>query len=149
MTNDMIDEMKTLQLFYAGALSDAAYHYGRHGVLEAVTLEKKKRQDEAAPGQLRQLGIQDLPGLYSRFAEIFGCADWRLETEGDCVRAETTVCMLCGIAKKQGSAKPCDPFCINPFSAYARAFGYELHVQETLWEGKRCLFVNRRKRRGA
>ena len=142
----MTNETKTLQLFYAGALSDAAYHYGKNGIMETVTREKKKHQEEAAPSQLRQLGIEDLPGLYSRFARIFGCADWRLSVEADCIRAETPVCMLCAIAKKQGSPRPCHPFCINPFSSYAEVFGYELDVQETLWEGTRCLFVNRRRR---
>jgi len=141
----MTETLRTLQLFYAGALSDAAFHYGRNGIMETVTAEKKKLQEEAAPGQLRHLGITDLKSAYTVLGGIFGCANWNLASEEGCVKAETSGCMLCAIAKKQGSPKPCYPFCINPFSSYARVFGYELQVEETLWEGKKCIFVNTRK----
>jgi len=138
----MNKSMKSLQLFYAAALSDAAYHYGSHEIMDEVTAEKKTMQELAAASQLKQLSIDDLESVYTKFKEIFGCADWHVKKEGKTITAETSKCMLCAIAKKQGSCQPCKPFCINPFAAYAKSLGYELNVRETLWDGGTCVFEN-------
>ncbi|MCB2173484.1 hypothetical protein KQH65_12160 [archaeon] len=140
----MSQDFKTLQLFYAAALADATYHYGRHRVLDTVTNEKKAAQDLAAPSHLRALGVTDLPGIYRRFSELFGCAAWNVEESGETVTAEAGSCMLCALAKKQGAPQPCRPFCINPFAAFAKELDYELDVEETLWDGRRCRFVNKK-----
>jgi len=139
----MTDETKILQLFYAAALSDAAYHYGRHRVFDKVTQEKKEQQVFSAKRQLSQLGIEGLTDVYKRFSQIFGCALWSIEEKNGVITASSNSCLLCALARKQGSPQPCRPFCINPFTAYAAEFGYELDVQETLWDGERCLFVHR------
>lgn len=139
----MEKEVQTLQLFYAAALADSAYHYGRHGVMEEVTEVKRKAQQMAAKTQLAQLGIGSLGDAYRRLAALFGCAAWRLDSTETTLTARSESCKLCAIAKKMGSPKPCGPYCINPFAAYAREFGYELKVEKTLWEDDACVFVNR------
>ena len=141
----MNNDLKTLQLFYAGALVDAVYSYGRNNVLEKVTEEKKVRQEMAAAGQLKHLEIEKPQQLYRRFTEIFGCVPWAISEDGEDITAESKSCMMCAIAKKQGAPKPCELFCINPFKAYAKELGYELEVKETLWEGERCVFLNKKK----
>ena len=141
----MEKDFRTLQLFYAAAVSDAAFHYGQHRIFDAVTEEKRTRQDQSAEVQLKQLGINELGDVYKRFAEIFGCTDWTVDITDDSIMAENTSCMLCSLARKQGTPQPCRPFCINPFSAYARVMGYKLDVKETLWDGEKCLFVNKKR----
>ncbi len=141
----MNKDFKTLQLFYSAALSDAAFHYGEHRIFDDVTEKKRISQNYMAETQLRNLNISSLEELYQRFSEIFGCAEWNTDTEGDSVAAESASCMLCGIARKQGAPQPCRPFCINPFTSYAQALGYSLDVKETLWDGERCLFVSRKR----
>ena len=144
----MDKRLKSLQLFYAGALADAASHYGKNGIMEKVTAEKKELQKHTAAAQLKQLGISDLETVYGELQEIFGCADWKIREENPeagTLCAETSNCMLCAIAKKLGAPKPCYPFCINPFAAYAEVFGYELNVESTLWDGNSCVFNNIKK----
>lgn len=134
---------KTLQLFYAAALADAAYHYGKNGILDDVTAEKKELQERAASSQLMQLGIKTVPELYTVFSHLFGCVGWTVEETHGGWEASTASCLLCALAKKQGAPQPCKPFCINPFSAFAEALGHRLEVAETLWEGNQCLFLNK------
>lgn len=142
----MNDNEKKLRLFYAGALSDAAFYYGKYGVMDKVKEDKKAIQSLTAANQLKQLEIDSVQSLYDVFSNIFGCARWSLKEEGDeKVTASTESCLLCSIAEKQGSPKPCDLFCINPFSIYAESLGYDLKVEETLWEGDRCSFQNKKK----
>ncbi len=138
MTNE-----KTLQLFYAGLMVDAASNFEQFGVLAEVTEKKAREQAIAAPGQLAQLGIGSPRELFERFRELFGCAQWVVTERGDgAVSAETTSCLACAIAKKRGSGRPCDLYCVNPFRGLAQAFqpARRLSVDETLWEGTRCRF---------
>lgn len=137
-----MEKDRLLKLFYAAALADAAYYYGKFGIIEEVTEEKKKKQSLSSKTQLEQLGIEDLGQLYHRFSETFGCASWNFNEgkNGEDSNATTTSCMLCALAKKQGSARPCDAFCINPFTSFAENLGYTLEVKSTLWDGPECCF---------
>jgi hypothetical protein len=138
------NQTRTLQLFYAGLMVDAAANFEHFGVVEQVREKKAREQAVAAPAQLAQLGIRSPRELFERFTGIFGCARWELaELEGGAVQAETPSCLACAIAKKRGGGKPCELYCINPFRGLARALNpaRELEVEETLWEGgQRCLF---------
>jgi hypothetical protein len=138
------NQTRTLQLFYAGLMVDAAANFEHFGVVEQVREKKAREQAVAAPAQLAQLGIRSPRELFERFTGIFGCARWELaELEGGAVQAETPSCLACAIAKKRGGGKPCELYCINPFRGLARALdpARELEVEETLWEGgQRCLF---------
>jgi hypothetical protein len=137
------NSLKTLQLFYAGLMVDSASNFDHFGVLERVTAKKTREQALAAPGQLAQLGIRSPRELFESFASIFGCAQWEVtEKTGGSVTAETQTCLACAIAKKRGSGRPCELYCINPFHALAGSLSpaKSLHVEETLWTGGRCRF---------
>lgn len=137
------DTLKTLQLFYAGLMVDAASNYEHFHITGEVAEKKQKEQALAAPAQLAQLGIRKPAELFERFGMIFGCARWEVAESADgAVTAETASCLACAIAKKRGSGKPCDLFCITPFRGMAQAMqpARALRVDETLWEGKRCRF---------
>jgi hypothetical protein len=135
--------LKTLQLFYAGALVDAVRHYERQGVLEAVTEDKRREQELSAPAQLERLGIRGPEGIFATYSALFGCADWKVETEGQGLRAVTKTCLACALAKKLGSPAPCSISCINPLSAQAAALDppRAIVVERTLWEGDACVFA--------
>jgi len=134
--------LKTLQLFYAGALVDAVRQYHKHGVLEAVTEGKRREQEQAAPAQLARLGIEKPEAIFTTFTTLFGCADWKVQADGNGVHAETKTCLACGIAKKLGAPAPCTISCINPLGAQAAALDppHRLEVGRTLWEGESCVF---------
>jgi hypothetical protein len=137
------NQTRTLQLFYAGLMVDAAANFEHFGVKKLVEEKKAREQAAAAPAQLSQLGIRSPRELFSRFAEIFGCARWELaELDGGAVEAQTRSCLACAIAKKRAGGKPCELYCINPFRGLAAALepARTLEVQETLWEGERCRF---------
>ena len=136
-------DTRTLQLFYAGLMVDAAANFERFGVLPQVQEKKAREQAAAAPSQLAQLGIRAPRELFERFGAIFGCARWELgELDGGAVVAETKTCLACAIAKKRGGGRPCELYCINPFRGLAGAMSpsRDLEVEETLWEGERCRF---------
>src|SRR3972149_2405014 len=136
------NQTRTLQLFYPGLMVDAAANFEHFGVVEQVRQKKAREQAVAAPAQLAQLGIRSPRELFERFTGIFGCARWELaELDAGAVQAETRSCLACAIAKKRGGGKPCELYCINPFRGLAQALNpaRELTVEETLWEGGRCL----------
>jgi hypothetical protein len=147
---DERNELKTLQLFYAGLMVDSAVNFERFGVLPQVTEKKAREQALAAPAQLDQLGIRAPRQLFERFGAIFGCARWELsELEDGTLSAETRSCLACAMAKKRSAAqsggaggRPCELYCINPFRGLAAALNpaRRLEVEETLWEGERCRF---------
>ena len=138
----MEQDQKILQLFYAGALADAVSHFESAGILEEVAQKKKAAQAVAAPGQLKQLGISNPEELFERFSEIFGCIRWKVQKEGEEYIAQGKHCLLCAIAKKMGTAQPCNLYCINPFEALLKAMtpSNSLEVEGTLWEGEGCRF---------
>lgn len=137
------DDTRTLQMFYAALLVDAASNFEQFGVAAQVAEKKAREQALAAPSQIAQLGIGSPRRLFERFSAIFGCARWTVSEEpGGATVAETAGCLACAIAKKRGGGKPCEPYCINPFRALAGALSpaKSLVVGETLWEGERCRF---------
>jgi hypothetical protein len=137
------DRMKTLQLFYAGMLVDAAANFEHFGVLQQVKEKKAREQALAAPAQLTQLGIHAPRELFERFAAIFGCARWEVrDLEDGAMVAETQSCLASAIARKRGGGRPCELYCINPFRGLAQALSPSraLQVEETLWEGAHCRF---------
>jgi hypothetical protein len=137
------DLRKLLQLFYAGQIVDASANYGHFGITEQVLEKKEREQALAAPAQLAQLGIGTPAELFRRFSQIFGCASWRIVEAADgSMTAESTGCLACAIAKKRGSGEPCRLSCINPFRGMLQAMrpARALIAEETLWDGKRCLF---------
>ncbi|PLW95587.1 MAG: hypothetical protein C0593_13775 [Marinilabiliales bacterium] len=137
----MQNDIKTLQLFYAGALADSVKHYHDAGILKEVTEKKAKLQSITAGPQLKQLGINTPEELFSYFSRVFGCIQWSYKADPN-PSATGKHCLLCSIAKKMNTAKPCNIYCINPFRAFLNAMNpsHILEVKETLWEGEKCVF---------
>jgi len=140
--NNETNALKTLQLFYAGLMVDAAANFEHFGLSEQVERKKAREQALAAPAQLAQLGIRQPRELFERFAALFGCARWEVREENGSTAAETDSCLACAIAKKRGAGRPGDLYCINPFRGLAAGLtpARKLEVSETLWEGARCRF---------
>jgi hypothetical protein len=135
--------LKTLQLFYAGALVDAVRQYSKQGVLEAVTEAKRREQELSAPEQLKRLGINKAEDIFSTYTELFGCADWKVDAREPELRMRTKSCLACALAKKLGAPSPCAISCINPVTSQAAALDppMRLSVEATLWEGEACVFA--------
>ena len=136
-------DARTLQLFYAALMVDAASNFEHFGVSGQVAEKKAREQHLAAPMQLTQLGIHGPRELFERFSALFGCTQWSVIEESPASTvAETRSCLACAIAKKRGSGKPCELYCINPFKSLAGALapGLALTVDNTLWQGDRCRF---------
>ena len=138
----MEKEFKTLQLFYAAALADSVYHYHNAGILNLVTEAKLNQQKLTAPSQLKQLNIENPVDLFKHFSEVFGCIRWELSEEKEEVLARGKQCLLCSIARKMNTERPCYIYCINPVKSLLEAMSpaYHLSVEKTLWEGEECIF---------
>lgn len=101
--------LRTLQLFYAALMVDAAANFEHFGVEARVAEKKAREQALAAPGQLAQLGVTGPRELFEKSSSLFGCAQWTVsEGPGGGVSAETRGCLACAIAKKRGGGRPCD-----------------------------------------
>lgn len=132
-----------LQLFYAGVLVETANNYAQMGVMEQIAEKKRREQAIAASAQLTRLGAKNPAELFTKMKEVFGCVNWQIEENGNITRATGSNCLMCAIAKKTGSAKPCDLYCINPMKAFGEAMrpGKKLNIEKTLWESNECVFV--------
>ena len=135
-------KLKTLQLFYASVLADAVYHFNNAGILNMVTEEKRKQQALTAASQIKQLGISTPRELFEYFSNVFGCIQWEVMGDEDAASARGKHCLLCSLAKKMQTAQPCFLYCINPIREMLNAMepGYDLSVDETLWESNQCVF---------
>jgi hypothetical protein len=140
------DLIRLLRGMYAGALADAATQMERAGVLEQVTARKRQEQMATGAARARQMGITDPSQVPVVLSDLFRCADWKTApTEAGFV-AETRTCMLCGIAKKMGGARPCEMYCLHPMEGMIRGIDPSLRVTttETLWDGQMCRLEARR-----
>jgi hypothetical protein len=88
------------------------------------------------------LGVNSPAELFEKFYEIFVCIKWKVDNTPGKVIARGDRCLLCAIAKKTEVVQPCSLYCINPFAALAAEMkpGWNLFVNETLWDGKKCEF---------
>jgi len=123
-------------------LADSTANYEHFGILQQVAEKKFSEQKVRASGQLAQLGIDSPEKLFEVFSEVYGCIHWELEKGPEKIVARGRSCLLCTIAKKMNIAQPCNIYCINPISALASSFGagWDLKVNETLWDGNQCEF---------
>jgi hypothetical protein len=136
-------DARTLQLYYAALMVDAAIAFERFGVAAQVAESKAREQALAAPSQLALLAIGTPRELFERLGAVFGCAQWGVSGEpGGATVAETRACLACAIAKKRGGGRPCEMYCINPVRCLASAMtpSQRLVVEQTLWQGDRCRF---------
>ena len=137
---DLEKKVQILELAYAGVLADSVNCFGKEGVLEKVTEEKKKVQMALGKQQAERYGIQKPEEVFTKLAEIFNCASWEINREGDGFIAESKMCKLCAIAKKMGTSSPCCIYCLNPMEGMVKAINPNstFEVMETLWDGQKC-----------
>lgn len=137
---EQTQQIKMLQMAYAGVLADAVAQYDNEGVLESVTARKRQGQIAGGAVAARQFGVSAPEEAFTKLAEVFGCANWQITPEADGFMAEATHCMLCGMAKKLHGASPCAIYCLNPMEGMVKgvAPGAKFETLETLWDGQRC-----------
>jgi hypothetical protein len=144
---ELEQKVKLLQVVYAGALADSALRMGKEGILDKVTSEKREEQMLTGKVRAAQFGIGKPEEVFTRLAEIFGCANWTVESDNEGFTAEATGCMLCAMAKKLGAQSPCNIHCLDPMEGMIRGIDRDLtyKVLETLWSGQKCKVDVRRK----
>jgi hypothetical protein len=133
-------KLKILQTTYAAVLAETAGHLGAAGLLEKVTEAKRRQAPATGARMVAQLGISDPAEVFTRTAEVFGCAAWTVTRENGATVAENRSCLLCALARRLGSPCPCRIYCLHPLEGMARALdpAARLTAHETLWEGSRC-----------
>lgn len=145
---DPMEKVRTLQAVYAGALADTVLRLGNEGVLEKVTQQKRAEQLAGGKARAAQLGMTSPDEVFTRLADLMGCANWTVEAdEGGGMTATASRCMLCAIAKKMGTQSPCHIYCLDPMEGMVIGLdeGAEYAVQSTLYEGDQCRVVITRK----
>lgn len=137
---ELEEKVKLLQAIYAGALADSVFRMGNEGILEKVTSEKREEQMQTGKYRAVQFGIKNPEEVFFKLSELFGCANWAVESDNADFKAEATKCMLCAIAKKMGAQSPCNIFCLDPMEGMIRGIDptYSFDVNETLWSGQKC-----------
>jgi hypothetical protein len=140
------DTIRLLRGMYAGALADAATQMERAGVLAQVTARKREEQASTGAARARQLGLTDPSQVPVVLSAVFRCADWKAERVETGFVAETRTCMLCGLSKKMGGARPCEIYCLHPMEGMIRGIdpSIAVTVTETLWDGQKCRLEARR-----
>jgi len=139
---DTQQHLRLLQITYAAQLADAIRQYGRVGILQKVTDEKRAERRATGAAQAAQLGITEPQAAFTTSAELFGCADWTVNgAEGDgSFEAGATRCLLCVMVKKAGGPSPCRLFCLDPIEAMVKGLSPDarFEVMDTLYEGECC-----------
>jgi hypothetical protein len=65
--------------------------YGRAGILERVTAERRETRLAAGAAQAAQLGITDPAAAFTMSAALFGCADWSVASDPRMARSPSFV----------------------------------------------------------
>ena len=133
--------IRMLQFTYAAQLADAVHQLARAGALEQVTSERRATRLGADAAQAAQLGVTRPAEAFTASAELFGCADWTVASDGDEAFVATAQhCLLCGMTKKASAPSPCRLYCLDPIEAMIEgvAPGAGFEVDETLYDGDRC-----------
>lgn len=139
-----MEKVRTLQAVYAGALADTVFRLGNEGVLEKVT--QQKRAEQLAGGKVRaaQMGMTSPDEVFTKLADLMGCANWTVETDEDSgLTATASRCMLCAMAKKLGAKSPCHIYCLDPMEGMVKGVDESARydVQSTLYESDQCRIV--------
>ncbi|NCC64319.1 MAG: hypothetical protein EOM15_06660 [Spirochaetia bacterium] len=133
-----------LQNVYAASIAEAVNRYQHFGQLDAVVADKKARQVYTAPYMNEQLTITSVEEVFDRLKEVFGCANWEVESQEGTYKATATSCKLCALAKKMGGASPCSGWCIDPMAAMIMALAEKqgkkavVAAQSTLMDSASC-----------
>lgn len=136
------NRLTMLQTTYAASVAETVNTYEKLGALEKIVAQRKERQAQNAPYINRQLGIEQVEEVFSKLSEIYGCANWAVETAADKLIATATSCKLCALSKKMGGANPCSGWCLDPMIAMMCDAGKidagQITVESTLMNGDCC-----------
>ncbi len=137
---DLEKKTQLLQAFYAGVLADSVLRLGNEGVLERVTVQKRKEQMATGKARASQMGINSPEQVFTFLSEVFACANWQISAQPNGFVALTPSCRLCAIAKRMGAPSPCDVHCLAPMEGMVKGISPEsgFDVKETLWNGAEC-----------
>ncbi|MGE5486030.1 MAG: hypothetical protein ACM3X4_13545 [Ignavibacteriales bacterium] len=137
---DLEKKTRLLEMFYAGVLADATLRFTREGILDKVTCEKREEQLATGKARADQLGITAPEDVFSRLSEVFGCANWSVTARPGGFAAEARACRLCALAKRMGSASPCNIYCLDPMEGMVKGLrpGSRFETKSTLWDGDAC-----------
>ena len=138
---ELEQKIKTLQTYYAAALADTTLRYGKAGILDEVTAQKRAEQMASGAVLAERFGVKEPQDAFLKTAEMYGCADWVCEKTENGFTATATNCILCAISKMMGGVfSPCQVHCLSPMEAMLKgvANDAEFAVESTLWDGDKC-----------
>lgn len=133
-------KISTLQTLYAAALADSALRYGKTGILDEVTDQKRTEQMSSGAAMAERFGVKEPKQAFEKIQEIYGCASWICEDTDNGFRVACANCMLCEMSKKMEAYSPCRIFCLSPIEAMIKGVNpdAEFTVETTLWDGDKC-----------
>lgn len=133
-------KLSVLQNVYAAALAEAVNTYQGLGALPSIEKRKQERQTQTAPYLLSQLKITSIEGVFTCLSDLFGCANWNVQSTQSGFKATATTCKLCALSKKMGGASPCKGWCLDPMIAMIGALDPKasVTVEGTLMDQPSC-----------
>jgi len=134
-------KIKTLQTLYAAALADSTLRYGRAGILEDITGQKREEQMKNGASLAQRFGVKEARQAFEKIQDIYGCANWVCEDVDNGFTAKCTNCILCVFSKQMGTYSPCQVHCLSPIEAMVKSVepGADFTVEKTLWDGDACV----------
>lgn len=137
-------KLALMQNTYAAAIAETVNTYEKLKVLDSIVEQKRGRQAQTSPYMNTQLGINSPDEVFTKLADVFGCANWIVERTANGYVATATSCKLCALSKRAGGANPCYGWCLDPMIAMITAVtngetGSEhITVQSTMMTGECC-----------
>jgi hypothetical protein len=136
-------DIRTLQLLYAGLLSDLVLIISENGLLEKVSAQKQIENNLAAPARVWEFKFKKPADVFNFYTNVIGFAEWNSTADADSYSFKTKSCKLKSIAGYLLIASPCDLCCISPIRSLCGALEvpYRIEVCQTLWERESCIFL--------
>ena len=137
---ELEQKLKNLQMYYAAVLADSTFRYGKAGILDGITEQKRTEQMTNGVSLAQRFGIREPKQVFLKTQDTYGCANWTCEDSDDGFFAVCTNCMLCSISKKMGPYSPCQIYCLSPMEAMLKGISpnAEFIVEKTLWDDDKC-----------
>lgn len=137
------DTLKTLQLYYAGLLSEILSLLDKHRLLSITAIQKQAEDIISAPGRVSQHNLRNPQDVFQSHRRIFGFSDWKVEKGTDAYIVSSSSCKLFKICSAIDAPEPCTICCINPLRALCSALPQpaKLSVNTTLAESSECKFT--------
>jgi hypothetical protein len=146
MSNDekiifLEQKVKTLQMYYSAALADSTLRYGKEGILDKITEQKRIEQVNNGSALAQMYSVKEPKQAFEKVQDMFGCADWVCEDIENGFTAVSKKCMLCVLSKKMGTYSPCQIYCLSPIEAMIKGVcpNAEFIIEKTLWDNDKCI----------